>query len=78
MGKAMRAKYIGSKKKKGAVIKGVSAAIKIANDPRQKFWPGVPPKKHRSASFPVSKSSRYPKYVFNKDGRRVFIYYAGK
>ncbi len=72
-----RAKYIGNTKKAGARIKGASAAIKIATDRRQEFWPGVPPKKHRSASFPVSKFSRYPKYVFNKDGQRVFIYYDG-
>jgi len=61
----------------------VEAAKAIA-DPRQEFWPGMPPAKHRTKGFAkhpgvkafLKTGNRYAKYAFNPDGSRIYLYFS--
>lgn len=66
----------------GKKIKNQAAARKIFSDPRQQFWPGLPPRKHRAPGFEklpgvnvVAFSGGFAKYSFNPDGSKTYIYY---
>jgi hypothetical protein len=57
--------------------------IALNRDPRQEFWDYLPLKKHMVegfASLPyvgeyLASGKRLPKYAFEKDGSRVFLFY---
>ena len=57
--------------------------IALTKDPRQEFWDYLPLKKHMVegfASLPyvaeyLASGKRLPKYAFEKDGSRVFLFY---
>lgn len=69
--------YVGNKSGKKYNVKR-SEVYGIYNDPRQEFWPGLPPKRHRVAGFenlPGVHSKRFPKYVFDSNGRRTYIFW---
>jgi len=73
-------------KYKGAVgrkVKTVSEARKIFNDPRQEFWKGLPPPRHRKLGFAelpgvaeTASKGGFAKFVFNPNGSKTYIYYA--
>lgn len=74
------AKYKGPVGKK---IKTKAEARKIFNDPRQAFWPGLPPARHREPGFESlpgvaekAKAGLFAKYVFHPNGSKTYIYYA--
>jgi len=56
---------------------------KAIADPRQEFWPGMPPAKHRSKAFAdtpgvkafLKTGNKYAKYAFNPDGSRIYLYF---
>ena len=77
---ARNAKYIGPRK--GKKIHSAAIALKLMRDPRQEFWKGLPPQRHRVRGFEklpgvkdVARKGYFAKYVFNRDGSKTYIYY---
>ena len=74
--------FKGATKSRSDTMSIVEVAKAIA-DPRQEFWPGIPPAKHRSSGFAkdpkvrafLKTGNRYAKYAFNPDGSRIYLYF---
>ena len=74
------AKYKGPVGKK---VKKYAQVRDIFNDPRQAFWSGLPPARHREPGFESlpgvaerARAGRFAKYVFHPNGSKTYIYYA--
>ena len=78
--KSVTAKYKGAV---GRKVRTVSELREILNDPRQEFWKGLPPPRHRELGFvdlpgvaETASKGGFAKFVFNPNGSKTYIYYA--
>lgn len=75
--------YRGETKKKSHKATRESL-LKDLDNPRQEYWPGLPPPRHRSEDVTMdnptvrnflASGKRYPKFAFMPNGDRVFMYF---
>ena len=58
--------------------------IAAATDPRQEYWSGLPPARHRDKRLTLdtpgvreflASGKRYPKYAFGRGGKRIYMFF---